>query len=189
MLSVAWVIDCRSVVFQVEFWSRDCGEGGIDTVVYFAMCNKMCLRVSPDSKYHSTLVSRYRYVSRHACVCDVCFKVCLTYDFSRHVWNEHFGTLHFYSERFTCRLSKFENYEPHQLLSAWCLSSHPLLAISTQTFYVSFGTFHKSITITQPFSIYIGLARSAMATVARTTRQLKSKRPSFLNSRLESPHL
>ena len=55
-----------------------------------------------------------------------------------------------------------------------------LLAISTLTFCVFFGTFHKSIAITQPFSIYIGLARSAMATVARTIRQPKSKRPFFL---------
>ena len=72
------------------------------------------------------------------------------------------------------------------MASSWCPWSHPPLAISTPTFYVFFGTLHKSIAITQPFSIYIGRARSAMATVARTMRQPKSKRQFFfqLNARV-----
>jgi hypothetical protein len=71
---------------------------------------------------------------------------------------------------------------------SWCPWLHPPLVISSQAFDVFFGASRISIAIIPLYSIYIGLARSPMATTARTTRQPKSKRPFFLNSRLESPH-
>ena len=82
-----------------------------------------------------------------------------------------------------------EEEQTLQLLSSWLLHGAPrhihLCGHLHPDSLRFFGTLHTSIAITKPSSIYIGLVRSAMATVARTMSQLKSKRPSFLNSRLE----
>jgi hypothetical protein len=91
MLSVAWVIDCRLVAFQVEFLFRDRGEGGNDTDTSVFRHVDVCYS-SPDSKYHSTLVSRY--VSRHVCVCGDCFKVCLSGLFTMSVYVSGHGMFH-----------------------------------------------------------------------------------------------
>jgi len=91
--------------------------------------------------------------------------------------NRHPEGLNVHS-RWGAKKSKHSNYFHHGFFMV------PLVASTFGHLHPDFLRFlwnfaHKSIAIIQLYSIYIELARSAMAIVARTTRQPNSKRPFF----------